>query len=376
MPLYEQGVTGQYNPFAQGVIPDDVFGVAINFFINRTPLTSRLPKQSVGSPQFKITNDNYRPRSIQSAAAFVSSSGSLSVTDGSMFDVGDVIQVESEYMLVTAISGNTLTVSSGYANSTSVNHNNNSTVYLLTNTRTGAEVNQNGLSRIPATVTQYCQTVQHAYSIGGALQAKDNYVSGLGSPLQRDKMLAAQHCFDDFESACYYGVGFSLASTTGRPAMKGLKALLTTNNTTSPTNASQYKPSDLIRDTVQKCFDNGGNPSVMLVSTDFLTGFAIWGNAAMRIMVGENVYGTKIDLFEVPFLTGISIVPAPLLRSGTAICLSEAEVRVRMVRPLFDKERGSRGDAFEGDMIMEGAIEADNEAHHAWVSGITTFSAT
>jgi hypothetical protein len=37
--------------------------------------------------------------------------------------------------------------------------------------------------------------------------------------------------------------------------------------------------------------------------------------------------------------------------------------------------RGNRGDMLEGDWIMEGAVEVVNEAHHAWVDGITAFSA-
>jgi hypothetical protein len=114
----------------------------------------------------------------------------------------------------------------------------------------------------------------------------------------------------------------------------------------------------------------------MLVSTDFLTGFAVWGHAVQRLDAGATAFGTPIDLFEVPFLSGISLVPAPLLRPGTAICLSGPEVRIRLKRPLFEKPRGSRGDAVEGDFIMEGAIELDNEAHHAWVNGITAFAAS
>jgi len=157
--------------------------------------------------------------------------------------------------------------------------------------------------------------------------------------------------------------------------MKGVQSILSTNKVTTPTNASAYKPSDLIRDTIQACFNGGGNPSLLLVSTDFLSAFAVWGHAAMRVNAGSNVFGTPIDLFEAPFLSGISIVPAPLLRPGTAICLSANEARVRLKRSMIDKPRGSRGDAFEGDIIMEGAIEVDNEAHHAWVSGITAFSA-
>jgi hypothetical protein len=39
MALYDQGITTPYNSVNAGVIPTDVFGVAINWFVNRTPLT-------------------------------------------------------------------------------------------------------------------------------------------------------------------------------------------------------------------------------------------------------------------------------------------------------------------------------------------------
>jgi len=157
--------------------------------------------------------------------------------------------------------------------------------------------------------------------------------------------------------------------------MKGLRTLITTNKTTAPTNAAAYKPSDLVRDTVQKCYDNGGNPGLLVVSTDFMNGLTIWGHAIQRIPAGETRFGTPIDLFLVPFAGGMYFVPAPLLRPGTVICLSVPEVRQRLRRPMIEINRGIRGDATEGDFILDGAIELDNEAHHAWVSGITGFAA-
>ncbi|MBV8487687.1 MAG: DUF5309 family protein, partial [Planctomycetaceae bacterium] len=380
---YEGGPLTQFTAFNAGVIPNDVFGVAINWFVNRTPLVSRLPKLPTGSPQFLVTNDNYRPRSnpLNNGGQVTAAATTIGMTDASIFDIGDVLQLEQEYLLVTGTpdSGtsavNTLTVVRGYAGTTAAAHNDQLPVYLVSNSRTGAELNITSVSRIPQAVTQYCQTVQHAYQVGGALQSDSNYITGFATPLDRDRMLAIQHVMDDFESACYYGKGVPLSATGSRPLMKGISSLLQTNVVTSPTNAAAYKPSDLVRDTIQACFNGGGNPTVLVVSTDFLSGFAVWGHAAMRLQAGSNVFGTPIDLFEAPFLSGISIIPAPLLRPGTAICLSDPEVRIRLKRPMIDKPRGSRGDAFEGDIIMEGAIEVDNEAHHAWVTGVTAFAA-
>jgi Family of unknown function (DUF5309) len=366
-----------YDAIQNSVIVNDVFGIAINWFVNRTPLISRLPKLPVGSPTFLITNDNYRPRSQLLSSSYSTTGTTLTFTDATEFDVGDVLQVDSEYFLVTATSATTPTVTFAYAGSSNANHSSGATAYLITNTRTGAEVNIQGLSREPATVTQYCQTIMHAYQVGGSLATTQNYVSGLGTPLDRDRMLALQNVMDDFESAMYYGQAISYGSAAGaRAMMGGISSLIKTNTTSAPTNAAAYKPSDLVRDTVQACFSNGGNPNVLIVSTDFMQGLETWGQAVQRLEAGANVFGTPINMFEAPFLDGQVIIPAPLLRKGTVIALTSPEARVRLKRPLFEKPRGSRGDAIEGDMIMEGAIELDNEAHHAYVTGITAFSAS
>lgn len=376
MALYELGPITQYSAYAAGVIPPDVYGVAINWYINRTPLFARLSKLPVGSPQFLITNDNYRPRSSALSSSLTDTSGTtVAVADGTIFDIDDEVSIGNEYMLVGSISGNNLTVTRGYAGTTAATHSTPVSVKLVTNTRTGGAVDINSMSRVPVAFTQWCQTVQHAYAVGGALQSDSNYTSGLGTPLDRDRMLATQHVVDDFEVACYKGKVVPLAGTTTRPQMAGLQSLITTNNTSSPTNAAAYKPSDLIRDALQTTIVSGGNPNVLLVSPDFQVGFATWGSPLMRLPAGENVFGTPIDLFEAPFLSGLTIVPAPLLDTGTVIALTDTEVKIRLKRTMFDKPRGSRGDANEGDIIMEGAIELNNEAHHAYVTGITGFAA-
>ena len=57
------------------------------------------------------------------------------------------------------------------------------------------------------------------------------------------------------------------------------------------------------------------------------------------------------------------------------MALTSAEIRFRVKRNEFWNPRGVRGDAVEGDWIAEGAIELENESHHAWLEGVTAFSA-
>lgn len=380
--LYEQGIDFAYDSVNAGVIQPDVYGIGINWYSDRLPLFHNLPKLPTGGLSFLLTNDSYRPRAALLGTALTDTTGtSVSVPDGSIFDVGDVLEIDSEDFLVTVVtpgagSAGTLTVVRGFAGSTAATHLINAPVFILTNARSGGAININALDRKPTVVEQYLQTVMHAYEVAGNFESATNYVSGMGTPLNRAKMLTMQHCFDDMESGFYYGKGAKLASQGGTPTQKGLRTLINTNNTQSPTNASAYKPADLIRDAIQPAYDAGGKPSLLLVSTNFLTGLSIWAEKALRIELGANAYGTAIEAFEVSFLPNMVIMKAPLLRAGTVIGLSIPEVRVRLKRALFDKPRGSRGDVSEGDMIMEGAIELDNESHHTYTSGITAFSAT
>ncbi len=190
-----------------------------------------------------------------------------------------------------------------------------------------------------------------------------------------------QNMVDDIENCLYYGIAQGPNDQTGVTAkMNGLRSIIQTNNISgltgaTPVNAAAYGSTDLIRDTLQAARAGGGEPDLLVVSTNFMSGFATWGQAIQRVPAGETAFGTPINVLEAPFLHGVTIVEAPLLRPFTAIALTSSEVYIRNKRNPFWQLRGSRGDMVEGDWIAELAIELVNESHHAWVEGITAFSA-
>ena len=258
---------------------------------------------------------------------------------------------------------------------------------LIGNSRTGAEISQTGLSTVGVARTQYCQTFQFPVQIGGSAQTARAQVmpGGLQTPFDFNQTVQLQNMVDDIENCVYYGIAQApvdnpnpLLATTAK--MNGLRSILQTNNIstltgTTPVNAAAYGSTDLLRDTLQAARQNGGDPDLLVVSTNFMSGFATWGQAIQRIPAGETVFGTPINVLEAPFLHGVTIVEAPLLRPYTAIALTSSEVYIRNKRNPYWNLRGNRGDMVEGDWIAEMAIEVVNESHHAWVEGITAFSA-
>ena len=367
---------------------NDITVAVRNWFANRNPLVTRLPYVPVERVDFLMYSHQYRARSTTLTTALsASTTTGLVLGDSTFLMNGDVLQLidttsgSSEYVQVNGDPTSTLNVTvlrgvAGTTATTSVAAA--SAVNLIGNSRTGAAVNQTGLSTIGTSRTQYCQTFQFPVQIGGSAQTARAQVmpGGIQSPFDFNMTIQLQNMVDDIENSCYYGIAqapVDSSSTTAK--MNGLKQILVTNNVTSPTNLSAYGSTDLIRDTLQAARTGGGEPDLLVVSTNFMSGFATWGQAIQRVPAGETVFGTPINVLEAPFLHGVTIVEAPLLRPYTAIALTSSEVYIRNKRNPYWNLRGNRGDMVEGEWIAELAIEVVNESHHAWVEGITAFSA-
>ena len=393
-----QGFLGTYQAGVEA--RNDVTVAIRNWFANRNPLVTRLPYVPVERVDFLMYTHKYRARSTMLGAAVTANSQTaLTTTDATFLMNHDVLQLvdsvtgNSEYVQINGdpTSSTTFNVLRGVSGTTPLaSVASGSTVNLIGNSRNGAEVNQTGLTTIGVSRTQYCQTFQFPVQIGGSAQTARAQVmpGGIQTPFDFNMTVQLQNMVDDIENSCYYGIAQAPTADSGTPdaattaKMNGLSSILVTNNIgglanpgATPVNGSAYGSADLIRDTLQAARQNGGEPDLLVVSTNFMSGFATWGQAIQRIPAGQTVFGTPINVLEAPFLHGVTIVEAPLLRPYTAIALTSSEVYIRNKRNPYWNLRGNRGDMVEGDWIAEMAIEVVNESHHAWVQGITAFSA-
>jgi hypothetical protein len=294
---YLQGIQGSFNNQAE--IRNNIYVVASNWFVNRCPLITRVPRLPVGSTTFTMISRSFRPRVATVAASIATTDVTISLVDPSPIMNGDVFQLASgervEVIADPNLVNNTISVRRGAEGTTPGTGSVNDTALLIGNSRTGAEVNQNGVAVMPVGIAQYCQTWQHPVQVGGSLQASSSFATyaGVRTPFEENKMDALQNLMDDMESSSYYGIGDNPALVT-RPKQKGLRTLLTSSLTTNPINAGAYKATDFIRDTMQQCRINGGDPDVLLVSPNFMLGLATWGQAVQRIDAGVNVFGTAL----------------------------------------------------------------------------------
>lgn len=379
MPSYSQGNVNPYQ--IASVIPNEVFGIAINWFAPRTPLLARLPKVPDGSPVFQMVGHTYRPRSTKLNAAVADNTNTtINLLDNSFIMTGDILALASgEYVEVVSdpsTSNTTVTVRRGIGGTTAAAQTNATAVVLVGNSRTGGEDSPKSISSSLSTATQVMQTIQHPYSVGGGVQSNTLYPlqPGASTPLEGYKMDAMQNCVDDAEYSAYYGVLEQASSSISRPKMAGLSSIIQTNKVTSPVSASAYKASDFQRDLLTGPRKTGGAPNMVFVSSNWMDAFATWSIPLQRIDQGETIFGRPLRSYSCAFLGDVEIVEASLLPNFTAFSLTADEVRWRVKRPMIDEPYAKSGDVSKGHILVELAIEVDNEFHHGWLQGVTAFS--
>ena len=254
---YLQGIQTAFDNQAE--IVNDIYVVTSNWFVNRCPIVTRTPRVPVGSTTFTIVSRRFRPRTASLAAPSAATDTQITLADASPFMNGDVLELASgervEIIADPNLSNNTVAVRRGAEGTTAGTGAVNDTIRLIANSRTGAEINQNGVALRPVGITQFCQTWQHPVQVGGSLQASTAYQTspGIRTPFEQNKMDALQNLMDDME------VSLVLRTRRGPRRRRPAEAEgpedpdLTINVTINPVNAGAYKATDFIRDTLQLC---------------------------------------------------------------------------------------------------------------------------
>lgn len=392
--IYQQGIMLP-GPLATQ-LPKTQFGIAQLWFVNRTPLLSRLPKAPVGNISFQMVGYRFRPRTLSLTATVLVGDTTLTVSDASILMNGDVLALSTgeavEVVGAPNVGANTIVVRRAVGTAQGTFTPTVATAIasltppaqlfqVIGNSRTGGEINQLAISQIPTSITQYVQTYQHVVQVAGVMQDLQGFPwpGNNPAPWPKNKLDAMQNFMDDVEYSSLYGIGEALGGSNTRPKQYGLANLIQTHNV-SASNPSAYKPSDFLSDVLGPIQDSGGRPSFILASNSFRSGLATWGTHLQYTTAGQTAFGVDIDVLYNPFIGPVPIIYDMWLKPGQAMAFTGEEIRFRVMHDPDYQPYGRRGDTGtadnngEGDWIGRLAIELDNEAHHGMVSGITAFA--
>jgi hypothetical protein len=373
--------------------PTVISAVAREVFVNEAPLFGRLAHRQATAEVYTIIRYDVRQHNaVTIAADFAStSSTTLSLTDASPYQVGDVFEVtngtqtermEAMTAPVLTTTPNTIAVrraregTTGFAFLAATP----STARLIGNSRTGGEIDQQAFRPAVTPLQQIVQTFQFPVQIGGKAEAISNVAlpPGVNSVMGRERAIKAVEFVRDVEYTAYYGLGEVPAAAGDRGKMKGLKTLIGSFNAGANVTASagaSYTRQAFIAATIAKIYAQGGMPDVVLCSTDFLGFLDTWVPTKTAVMgSGQTAaLGFPITTFVLPLnAQPLTFVPSLQMKPGSAFVLSSNDLDFRMLREMFWKPRGVRGDAEMGDWIGDYAINVSHPQWHAVVENITS----
>ena len=318
------------------------------------------------STMYEWIEDTYAARSDQLNEALDTVETDVDVDDGTKFQIGDVIEVDSEQMWVSAIATNTLTVTRAYGGTTAATHADNTAVYIRTQARLeGAAANDSPTTN-PTAPYNYTQIFQGTVEVTRTRSKVTQY----GIEDEFDYQLAKKYeeLAIKLNNVAYYGKRNAGSATAPRSA-GGLQHFITTNISTL-TNSPKLKQGH-IEDVVEDCWDNGGKPNLLVCGA--------YATKAIRDMYAPNVRterdetrgGIMIDRILVPPVGWLSLLTDRHCPTTKIFVLDDTRVGWIPFDEFFDEELAKTGDAMKSEVIGEYGFVVVNEKAHGVVSGFS-----
>jgi hypothetical protein len=298
-----------------------------------------------------------------------STATTITVADGSLFQPGDVIQADSEFMWVSAVSTNDLTVTRDYggALSTQATHASDVTMYLRSRARLeGASANDSHFTE-PTSGTNYSFILQKTIKISRTDAKIQRY--GISDLLEYEKDKKTKELMRDLARKPYYGVRGAGSATTPRDA-GGFDTFITTNATAAASAALTQK---MIEDAVESCWNNGGNPTLLVCGAWAKRKIVSFYEESVRTERSETMGGVTINKVLTALGLELNILVDRYCPTNKLWILDPEYLGYITIDDLFYEDLAKTGDwAGYGQIVGEYGFVVAHEKAHAIISGFST----
>lgn len=312
------------------------------------------------------------------------SATAITVDNGSRFRPGDQVRPNNgpEVMLVTAVSGNVLTVTRGYGGTTAIALADNMKLTILGNA--ALEGDDKPAARFTNRVRKanFTQIFTAAVEVSGTQQAAS--AIGVRDEVDYQKQERLRELLRDLEHCVINGVAPSTSpegSATVRRTMRGIARHISTHN---------YSPGDGVipsgqgtnNDLLTEDIINAALRAVWDVAQSRIDTIVVGGFQKRRInqFVGDRGYAPKdtkfkelVSVYESDF--GVCrVILSRAMPADQVLMLDSSRIQVLPLagRSFHYKPLGPTGDAHTGQVIGEYTLELKNENAHALIKGLAT----
>lgn len=320
---------------------------------------------------------------ITTGIADTTTTTGLVATDASSYVVGSILLVEEtgEYLFVTAVSGNNLTVTRGFAGSTAANITTSHNLQELGKSFEEGSDRPTAVANIGLPRFNYVQIFRNTWDVTLTAQAVDYRTGDLRAKNERD--CAFFHA-EDIEKGIIFGRR-SIGIRNNRPfrTMDGINTQITTNVTAAGATTSYAQLDTFFKDVFAK--NIRGKPNERIAFTGNL-GLSVLNNVAlihantsMNLTPGQTEFGMNVHTWITPYGT-VKLMTHPLMVespfwTGDLNIYHPGAIRTRYLRRTTidnDDASGTRAgrDANSGVYTTEMCVEYMAEATGGRLTGI------
>lgn len=374
MPVYDQQVTTYSDTTPHQRVISDVINIISP---TDTPLIAALGGISGARSKFKIRENGYKIEILEDempqtsdtlAVAMTTSDLSLTVADASIFQPGDVILIDAEYMVVSAVNvtTNVVTVFSRAYGGTNATHAISAVVEKVGMARLeGADATFGHIVDIIAPYN-YTSILQAGLNISGTMQKISQH--GIADEYEYQSLKQIPYLLTRLEAMMFHGVRNAGSATSPR-SMGGLANFITTNSVSVGGAITKEK----IDDAMEKAYQNGGQPDLLVLNPGVARDLKDDVDNSNFVRLGyENTQVGMQPIQRVSTQYGqVQIVMSRWCPVSTAFVLQSGKVGLYDFRQFEWKELAMVGDSKRGEVVGEFSMLVANEKAHVKLTGIT-----
>ncbi len=332
--------------------------------IARLGLSSARQKFRIGleGKKVEILEDTYAERSTTAnqGTTITTTTLTITMTDGSIFQPGHVFKIDSEYMVVSSVSTNDVTVHSRSYGGTNATHADGSDVDIVGMARLeGDDADYVDLTDITAPYN-YTSIFQKGVKVTGSQQEMDQY--GISDELMYQENKAVPELMRYLELQFFQGIRAAGSATTPR-SMGGIETFVTDNTVYTSGNITKAKLDSL----AQAIYEDGGSPDVLILAPAGANNLRdlIDSSSFVRTDQENTQFGMRpITRVNTQFYQNIELLVSRWCPTDRGYLLDSNKVGLYDFRPFASYDVARTGDVHKREVIGEFSMVAANDKAH------------
>lgn len=326
-------------------------------------------KLGLNGTKIEILEDELDPLSstANNVTTITTTTLTITVTDGSVFQDGHVIKIDSEYLVITGVSSEVITVQSRSYGGTNATHAEDATIDIVGMARDeGADATYGPIVDITAPFN-YSSIFEKGLNISGTMQKLDQYGIDNEMDYQADK--AMPHLLRLVNRMAYHGVR-AAGSASVRRSAGGLATFITDNTIGAGGTITKADVDNL----AEKIYADGGHPNALFLNHAVANDLRniLDSSSFIRVDQVESTLGmVRLETVRTQYFD-LELVMDRHCPVGDGWMVDTNKIGFYEYRPFGRYDIAKVGDSDKTEVVGELSLLVANDKSHGRIEGITS----